>query len=325
VTAATYLSPSIYWSVNFGMIALMGLLVLVYITLFTKMKYHKWKFTHEFMGGVFIFAVLHSFLVRGSVSEGIIFHGYYTYIIIVSIIGLAAFTYSLFIKNRSMKNAVYKIKEIKHIGKVFEIDMTPEHKPISYQSGQFIFVRFYNEKLSDESHPFSIASKSNELELKIVVKKLGDFTQNLIHLKPGDKVSVEGPYGRFNFKNFSNKNQVWLGSGIGVVPFLGMAEEIEEQGTKVDFYYSEKENKDFIGYKELERISGEGKNFKFFPWTSGSKGWLKTHNIKEGSGTLKDKEFLVCGSPEFKESIIKGLMDEGVKKSQIHEEVFDFR
>jgi len=322
--AASYILPSSHWSTNFGIIALFGFLILIWITLYSKMKYHHWKFTHEFLGLVFFFAVLHIFLIRGDGAEGIIFSGYYIYASIVSIIGLGAFSYSLFLKNRKMKNAVYKIKEIKHVGEVFEISMIPEHKPISYKSGQFIFVRFYNEKLSKESHPFSIASKGDNLELKIVVKKLGDFTKKMIYLKPGDKVSIEGPYGRFNFKNHENRNQIWLGSGIGVVPFLGMAEDLD-QNFKVDFYYTEREERDFVGINILKRAEENSKNFRFIPWISGKKGRIDIHKIKELSRNFLDKEFLLCGSPGFKESIINQLLEVGVKKSQIHEEVFDFR
>jgi len=323
--AASYLLPSQYWSTNFGIIALFGMLILIWITLYTKMKYHRWKFTHEFLGLIFIIAVLHIFLVRGEASEGIIFAGYYVYAAVVSIIGLGAFLYSLFIKNRAIKNAVYKIKEIKNIGEIFEIILIPEHKPISYNSGQFIFVRFYNKKLSTESHPFSIASKSDNYEIKIVVKKLGDFTKKIIYLNPGDKVSIEGPYGRFNFKGYKNKNQIWLGSGIGVVPFLGMAEEVGNHNLKVDFFYTERNKNDFIGLPILEEAQKNSKNFRFFPWVSNEKGRINIHNIKKLSGDLSNKDFLICGSPGFKESIINQLLEVGVKRSQIHEEVFDFR
>ena len=188
---------------------------------------------HGFMGLFFAFAVLHIFLVRGKISGDNIFDGYYVYATLVSLIGLGAFVYSLFLKNRLIKNAVYSISDIKQTSDLFIIEMKPEHKPISYKSGQFIFLRFYNQELSKEAHPFSIASKSNSNELKIVVKKLGDFTRKLEHLKVGDEVSVEGPYGRFHFRNYKDHNQIWIAAGIGITPFLGMAQDLDGK-TRVD-------------------------------------------------------------------------------------------
>lgn len=326
--AATYLLPTGYWSVDFGIIAITGMIILIFITLFTKMKYHHWKFTHEFLGLIFFFAILHMFLVRGDASKDYIFVGYYIYITIISAIGLGAFSYSLFIKNRIIKNAVYKIDSIIRNKELFTIEIIPEHKPINYQAGQFIFIRFYNEKLSKEAHPFSIASKSGNEKLKIIIKSLGDFTNKFEHLKPGDKVSVEGPYGRFNFRNYENKQQIWIAAGIGITPFVGMVEDLEENShseRKVDLYFSASNDSDFIGYDFFLDATTKIKNFKFIPWNSATNGRLNIDNIRKLSGEFKDKEFLICGPTRFKENIIHNLIKEGVKEYNIHEEMFDFR
>ena len=45
--AALYLLPGSYWSVNFGIIALMGLIFLISLTLYSRMKYNRWKFSHD--------------------------------------------------------------------------------------------------------------------------------------------------------------------------------------------------------------------------------------------------------------------------------------
>jgi predicted ferric reductase len=324
--AASYLLPSSHWSVNFGIIALIGMIILIYITLFLRMKYHRWKFTHEFLGLVFLFAVLHMFLVRWDASGDLIFRGYYIYAAIISIIGLGAFSYSLFLKNRLVKNAVYSVKKIELHRDKFIIEMIPEHKPIDYKSGQFIFIRFYNKNLSKEAHPFSIASKSRDYVIRIVVKKLGDFTEKLEHLKAGDKVSIEGPYGRFHFKNYPGKNQVWIAAGIGIVPFLGMAEDLKDNSDKkIDLYYTAKEDSDFVAYEMLSDAGRNIKGFRFIPWDSSKKGWITAEDIRKISGNFEDKEFFFCGPGRFKESLIHKIIKAGAKKNNIHEEVFDFR
>ncbi len=329
VQAAIYLMPSSFWSVNFGILAILGMIILIYITLFTKMKYHRWKFTHEFLGAVFVFAVLHIFLVRGTVSSDYIFRGYYVYAAVVSAIGLSAFSYSLFLKNRLIKNAVYSISKIKHKQNFLTIDLVPEHKPIHYKSGQFIFVRFYNEHLSEEPHPFSIASGSNEKTIRIIVKKLGDFTKRLSNLKEGDKVSIEGPYGKFSEFLPKNKDQIWIAAGIGIVPFIGLAEDILEHKKhsekKIDLYYTAKDTEDFVGKETFNKLAETHHHFRFIPWESSRQGRLTMENIKKRSGSFEGKEFLMCGPSKFKEDFFASLIKEGVKKDNIHEEVFDFR
>ncbi|RMF54674.1 hypothetical protein D6745_04545 [Candidatus Woesearchaeota archaeon] len=325
--AAIYLLPSSHWSVNFGIIAIIGFIILISLTLFSKIKYDDWKFSHEFLGLVFIFAVLHTFLVRGDASRDLIFKGYYAYAGIVSTIGIFGFSYSLLIKDRLFKAAKYKIVSIKKRNEAtYEIQMAPEHKPISYKSGQFVFVRFYNERLSEEAHPFSIASKSNNPVIKLIIKRLGDFTGELLNLKVGDYVSLEGPYGRFNYEDNDN-DQVWVCGGIGVTPFIGMAEDLlfNHRKNRVDFFYSCKESSDFVCLDELREIEQKTSNFRLIPWQSSVKGHLKVQDIIKISGSLKNKDFYLCGPSRLKKSIIKGLISFGVPKNRIHAEEFEFR
>jgi len=326
--AAEYLLPSSYWSANFGIISLVGMIVLMFITLFTKMKYNRWKFTHEFFGLMFIFAVLHIFLVRNSIAQDNIFSGYYIYATIVSVIGIFGFSYSLFIKNRLFKNAIYSIKSIIKKDDLFEITITPEHKPISYKAGQFIFIRFYNKNISKESHPFSIASKSNSNDIIIVAKNLGDYTKKLVHLNVGDKVSIEGPYGRFNYKKHSEKNQIWIAAGIGITPFIGMAQDVMNDNklkSNITLIYLIKNKDDLIAKSLFEDISKKSSKFNFIPWVSEEKGRITIKDIYSINNKFHNSEFFLCGPTRFKENLIKNLIKNNIKKDNIHEEAFDFR
>ncbi|MFN7990849.1 MAG: ferric reductase-like transmembrane domain-containing protein [Candidatus Micrarchaeia archaeon] len=324
--AAIYLLPSAFWSVNFGIIAMIGFILLISITLFVRtLKYQHWKFTHEFLGLVFFFAVLHIFLVPTDATADDVFSGYYVYAIAVSAIGLGAFAYSLVLKNRLAKAAAYHVESIEQKGPgTFLLTIVPDHKPISYKSGQFIFVRFYNEKLSSEAHPFSIASKSDANSIKIVVKALGDYTSKMVHLKAGDKVSVEGPFGRFNFHRKNERHQVWLAGGIGITPFLGMAEDMKEghfSDIDVELYYSVREKDDFVGLDELKEIASKMKNLRVIPWVTKTQGHLKV----EALGDVGGKEFFLCGPSSFKKSLIDNLVRKGVQKRFIHTEEFEFK
>ena len=266
--AFSFLEASYF--LDFGLIAIIGFISLIFITLFTRMKYNYWKYTHEFMGLVFILALLHIFLV----PEGG-FGGYHIFTSIIAIIGISAFSYSLIIRRKILKHYSYRIKEIRINTNIINLylETQSETKQLKYQSGQFVFLKFNNQKVSRETHPFSISSKSNDKIIRIILKESGDFTNTLfINLKVGDKVTVEGPYGKFNFKNFDSKKQVFsITGGIGITPFLGMVENLEENPEiDVTFFYTFREN--YIVDKKLFERMGKMKNLKFMTWNSKIKG-----------------------------------------------------
>jgi predicted ferric reductase len=327
--AAQYLLPGSYWSVNFGMIALLGLAILIGVTIYSKVKYQKWKFSHEFLGAIFMIAILHIFLIRTSGARDYIFNGYYVFAAIVSFIGMSAFLYSLLLRDKISKHKTYRIKDIQTYSKgtVFRITFAPEKDALKYKSGQFVFLRFFNKKMSSEPHPFSIASKSDDPELKVYIKKLGDYTSELSNLKVGDKTIIEGPYGKFNFTNTkSNLDQVWAAGGIGITPFIGMAQDLTKDMKKnITLYYAVNFEDELLELEIFNAIAKNNKNFQVIPWIKDKNGYLDAKAIKEHSGSLKNKEFYICGPPGMKGALAKGLIESGVKDKRIIMEDFSFR
>jgi predicted ferric reductase len=326
--AVKYLLPSSYWSVNFGIIAFVGMILLLCMTLYIGMKYQKWKISHRFLGLVFALAVLHIFLVRNTIAQDNIFNGYFIYAIIVSFIGLAAYSYSVLFRDKIASGRQYIIKSInkKNAG-VHEVVMYSEYTPLKYKSGQFVFLKFKNKNVGSEPHPFSIASSSNNPLLKVIIKNLGDFTCKIPDLKVGDKVYVEGPYGRFN-SDRNKGDQIWVAGGVGITPFLGMAEDLlknPNMENTIDLYYSVRSPEDFIELKRLKEIESKVTNFKLVPWDSEVKGYITVDKIFQISKDLRDKDFYICGPHTLKESITNGLLKEGVLKKNIHQEEFNFK
>ena len=281
--AATYLLPGGLISVDFGIFALLGMIILLMITIYGNWKYHYWKFSHEFLGAFFILAILHIFLVRSTVARDYIFNGYYIYVAIVSIIGLGSFIYSL--SRTDLRGKNYRVKKLNEISGCYEIYLEPDrdgktadnddngNNSITFKSGQFVFVKFHNKNVGRESHPFSIASASGIGEFRIIAKSLGDFTGRLGKLREGNKVIVEGPYGRFHQSPRADRrhphinhghidfihnydDEIWVAGGIGITPFLGLAEDFRSsKARRVDLYYSVKNKSEFVNLEELQDIA----------------------------------------------------------------------
>lgn len=317
--AARYLLPGGKLSVDFGIFALAGMIALLLTTLYWNIAYHRWKFSHEFLGVVFILAALHVLLIR-DVSRDYIFQGYNAYAVVVSIVGIAGFAYSLF-RNR-LRRKKYVVEMVNKLNSCSEILLRPAGKGINFHPGQFVFVKFYSKFVSRESHPFSIAS-ADRGKIRLVIKNLGDFTGKVGNIKSGDIAALEGPYGRFHENKYND--EVWIAGGIGITPFLALAEDFSTKDSgKADLYYIVKDDAEFVHLEVLEKIARKNKNFRLFKWVTQKLGRITLADIEKNS-PLVGKDFFLCGPESLKASMKEALSGKSIPAKSIHDERFMFK
>jgi predicted ferric reductase len=74
---------------------------------------------------------------------------------------------------------------------------------LAHRGGQFFNWRFAQKGHFLLQHPYSLSAAPNDKFLRITVKDLGDHSRDIIHLKSGTRVFMEGPYGAFGCSSFS--------------------------------------------------------------------------------------------------------------------------
>jgi predicted ferric reductase len=160
--------------------------------------------------------------------------------------------------------------------------------------------------------------------LRLDVKALGDYTKSLLKIQPGAIAEIEGAYGKFSYKNYDNTDQIWIAGGIGITPFLSMARSLKpEQKINVDLYYSVKSADELVDYQTLASImSTESMRFRLIPHIADTSGFLTADIIEKQSGTLKDRDFYICGPPPMMKSMKAQLKTKGVPKYRMHSEEF---
>jgi predicted ferric reductase len=105
---------------------------------------------------------------------------------------------------------------------VWEFLLEPEGKAStnqSFRAGQIIYLRFLGAGFSRSLHPFSVASCCLEPYLRLYIKSLGRDTSHLQDLPLHSEVDVLGPFAELKLK--LDRQQIWIGGGIGIAPFLG--------------------------------------------------------------------------------------------------------
>lgn len=324
-SAATYAEVQDAISINAGIIAFWGMVILLILTLFIKLPYQIWLFTHRFLGVAFIFSLLHIITISSDTTQSALLKWY---LILWGVVGMGAFFYRSILGSIVIKTAHYRVSRVVVSGPMTMIEMQPVGKPIVFKAGQFVFIRFRWAKelgISEEYHPFSIASGPQENGLRLYVKALGDYTKNIQALTAGTFAEIEGAFGRFVPARYGDSPQVWIAGGIGVTPFISMARSMHDNVSQVYLIYSVATRSEMVEESILrEYLPQNFPNFTFIPYiTDEMEGKFLTADFVENQvGGLSDKELFVCGPPVMMKAMRAQLRDKAVSNRKIHSEEF---
>ncbi|MCE1167970.1 MAG: NADH:ubiquinone reductase (Na(+)-transporting) subunit F [Sphingobacteriia bacterium] len=149
--------------------------------------------------------------------------------------------------------------------------------------------------------------------------------------KPGDKVTISGPYGEFHVKK-TDREMMFIGGGAGMAP---MRSHIFDQfltrhtERKATFWYGGRSLRELFYVDDFKSIEKDNSNFKFNIALSEPKpedNWkgyvgfihqvifdeyLKNHPEPE------EIEYYLCGPPMMNQAVLKMLDDLGVPKEMI--------
>ncbi|HLT93697.1 MAG TPA: NADH:ubiquinone reductase (Na(+)-transporting) subunit F [Membranihabitans sp.] len=84
--------------------------------------------------------------------------------------------------------------------------------------------------------------------------------------KPGDKVTISGPYGEFFIKN-TDKEMIYIGGGAGMAPLRShlfhLFHTVKERNRKVSYWYGGRSKRELFYTDHFRNIEKEFDNFKY--------------------------------------------------------------
>jgi Na+-transporting NADH:ubiquinone oxidoreductase subunit F len=213
----------------------------------------------------------------------------------------------------------------------------PEDAEMNFKPGQYVQLKAPIYEGNDEEvyRAYSIASSPSMkgyIDLVIGYVPQGIATTYVHrHLKVGDEVSLNGPYGDFYYHD-NDREMIMVATGTGVAPILSILNYMKEHDIKrkARFYFGAKTTKDLFMldyFKELEETLYD---FKFIPTLSrvsddddwdGERGRVN----KAIDKLLQDgenKEAYLCGNAAMIESVVKSLTAKGVPEELIYYDKF---
>ncbi len=192
-----------------------------------------------------------------------------------------------------------------------------------HRAGQFAFVTF---SADEGAHPFTISSDwTGDGRLFFLIKGIGDYTARLPELlHVGDLVTIEGPYGRFDFAS-GKRRQIWIGGGIGITPFVARmkALAVAADGRAVDLFYSTAEpDERFI---ERLRHDAEASGVNLHVLVSSRDGRLDVARVCREVPAWAEADVWFCGPAGFGQALREGFAAKGLATDDFHQELFDMR
>jgi predicted ferric reductase len=196
------------------------------------------------------------------------------------------------------------------------------------EAGQFAIWRFMDRKRWWQAHPFSISAVPNGRRLRITVKNIGDFTNDIHTLKPGTPILVDGPFGKF-IERPKNSKVLLIAGGIGITPIRPLAEEMAADGFDVRVLYRAHSEGDLVFKNELEALSTREGSVRvdYLLTVAGSRrqssdAWFSPSSLAALVPDIFDRVVYVCGPIGMMAVVRSSLHALGIPTDQIRTEVF---
>ena len=208
-------------------------------------------------------------------------------------------------------------------------------KPFAFKPGQYCLVELPVGP-ETEDHPLSLASSPTRTNSLLFASRRSDspFKQSLFALKPGDRVAVTGPVGRFVYDEAA-EHTVLLSGGIGITPLKSMLEYACDHCIErpVSLLYGNRTPDEIAFRNELDTLAEANPHITVVhtlsqpqaasePW-SGRTGRVNEALIREVVPQVDRARYYICGPPGMVSGLRGVLTQMAVPDGNVRVENFD--
>ncbi|MEM7194228.1 MAG: NADH:ubiquinone reductase (Na(+)-transporting) subunit F [Pseudomonadota bacterium] len=159
----------------------------------------------------------------------------------------------------------------------------------------------------------------------------GLMSSYIFSLKPGDEVTISGPFGEF-FARDTEKEMVFVGGGAGMAPMRShIFDQLKRLSAtrKISFWYGARSKREMFYVDDFDSLAADNSDFDWHVALSdalpednwdGYTGFI--HNVLydeylKDHPAPEDCEYYMCGPPIMNSSVINMLLDMGVDREDI--------
>jgi predicted ferric reductase len=290
--------------------------------------HERWLAIHRPITVVFLVVAVNFTIVESGTPRG--FEPLRTWMILLMLASAVALLYRVALFKRFGNRYDYRIEAVTpRADQTLDLVMRPVSKRMMYEPGRFVFIRVPGHgRHAQELHPFSISSTPVDRDLRLSIKMVGDFTRSLTSLEEGRAVDVYGPFGGFTPHRFAQyRRLVFIGSGIGITPFLGMLafEETNHDFRRIWLYYVVRDKAHAPYDEEIRSMYLKADSFIDYElWETSTRRRLTAEQVMQDVAPLDNYAVMLCGRPEFVSDMTRQFHERGVPLERIISEELSF-
>lgn len=232
-------------------------------------------------------------------------------------------------RNRQVRGEVVRTEALPGIRSLaFDVQVSSDWP--GHRAGQFVFLTV---SPAEGAHPFTLTSAWDPAtrRLSFLTKALGDHTRELpALLQAGTPVTVEGPYGCFDFSD-GPARQVWIGAGVGITPFLARLQQMarhrdrapERPATEVDLFHPTVAT-DPTALAQLQ-AAAQAAGVRLHVTVDARDGRLDGPRLRAWLPDWQQAGWWFCGPAALGRSLAEDLLAAGLPRGRFHQELFEMR
>lgn len=287
-----------------------------------KLKYETWYFSHLFIYLAIILFFGHQVNTAESSDQRFYYYWYTLNFIIFGLVICYRFVRPLFLAFRYTFEVEKVVQENALITSVY---ITGNNiASYKFQAGQYVHVTFLTKGMW-YTHPFSLSAAPNGKHLRLSIKSSGDFTSNILSLKPGTKMIIDGPFGIFTEKSAKTQKFLFIAAGIGITPIYAMIESMVPKKTDMVLLYGNRNLSEAAFIPDLQKLEVKMHTFLSQEQLDTYEyGRIDQEKILRLVPDVAERDVYVCGPAEMIENTVISLKALGVPPQQIHFERFGY-
>lgn len=314
----------------------LGLFITVVVTSLVairrKLPYEAWHAIHLLSYAAVAVALPHQLSVGSAFADGTWQRVYWVTLYVVVLAAVVVYRFALPIL-LSYRHRIL-VREVETIAPgVVSIHLSGRNLDrLGVEGGQYGIWRFWTAKTWWHAHPVSFSAVPGTDSARITVRDLGAGSRRLGRIRPGARVSLEGPYGLFTARARTAPFLAMVASGIGITPLRSMLEDatlrpgeatVLLRGSDADQQYLWAE----VG--ALANRSGSELFAMVGPRPSGVDAWQSADDFRRGVTLgstfphLMESDLYICGPQVWADLVARDARRAGVPEHQIHQERFE--